>query len=543
MKNIALTLMLVLGMNMVTKADDDKIPVKSEITKVTVFLSGAQVTRTASATIPAGQSYFVFGGLSQYVNASSIQVKGTGDFTILSVSEQLDYLSSQTKTKEVQVMEDSLESYNTQLLFQQSMLNVYTEEKTMIIANQAIGGANTGVKVEDVKTLADYFRTHLADISSKLLITNAKIIKIKENITKVTSQLATENAKLNIPTSEITVAVSAKTRVAATFELTYAVSGAYWYATYDLRATNVDNPISLDYKANVYQTTGEDWKNVTLTLSTGNPTQSGSKPIINPWYLYIYNNYTSDYRTMNEVTVTADQETKKSEDKSNAPKAQMYTPVKAETTSSYTSVDVNATNFEFDISIPYTINSGGKNTVVDIQSNTLPATYQYYCAPKLDPSAFLLAKVTGWENYNLLSGYINLYFEGTYIGKSYLDVKNTKDTIDFSLGRDENIVVTRVKQKEFSSTKLVGANRKVAVAWEIDVRNKKKTPVNIVVEDQIPLTTDKQIEIEKGDSPEAAYDETTGSLKWTMKLASAETKKLKFSYTVKYPKDKSVYVE
>jgi len=540
MKNILLTLMLLVSTSLIVKADDTATPVKSEITKVTVFLNGAQVTRTATATIPVGQSYFVFEGLSQYVNASSIQVKGTGDFVILSVSHELNYMNSQAKTKEQETLEDSLNSYNAQLLIQQSMLDVYTAEKTMIISNQSIGGTTTGVKVEDVKTMAEYFRTRLADISAKYLATNAKIKLLTASISKVTSQLSTLNAKQNIPTSEVTVAVSSKAKVAATFELAYTVSGAYWYASYDLRATNVDSPIKLDYKANVYQTTGEDWKNVDLTLSTGNPTQSGTKPTVMPWYLYIYNN-TYNYRSVKPEAQAY--EKSKADDYNTTTTNQPAMVVNAESSANYTTVDVNTTTFEFDISIPYTINSGGKNTVVDIQSYTMPATYEYYCAPKLDPTAFLLAKVTGWEDYNLLSGYINLFFEGTYIGKSYLDTKDTKDTIDFSLGRDENIVVTRVKQKDYSSSKLVGANRKVALAWEISVRNKKKTAISIVVEDQIPLTTDKQIEIEKDETSDASFDETTGSLKWTLKLASAETKKVKFSYTVKYPKDKSVYIE
>jgi len=193
--------------------------------------------------------------------------------------------------------------------------------------------------------------------------------------------------------------------------------------------------------------------------------------------------------------------------------------------------------------LPYTIKSDGKTTIVDIQNYTLPATYQYYAAPKLDPSAFLLAKVSGWEDYNLLSGYINLYFEGTYVGKSYLNVKDTKDTLDFSLGRDENIVIERKKQKEYNTSQFIGSNRKVSFAWEISVRNKKKTPVTIVVEDQLPLSTDNQIEIEKGETPEATYDETNGILKWKFTLNSAETKKVNFSYSVKYPKDKNVYIE
>lgn len=535
MKNLALTFILLFSITIFVKAEDDKTPVKSEIKEVTVFLSGAQVTRTATATIPVGQTNFVFEGLSQYINPNSIQVKGTGDFTILSVMHQFNYLKTKEKSKEVLVLEDSLESLNTQLLYQQGLIEVYTAERKMIVANQSIGGSNVGLKIEELKAAAEFFRTRLSDIKAKELTVNAKTKTIQDNIKKVTNQLSQLNAKKNIPSSEIVVTVSSKIKTTATFEISYALTGANWYPSYDLRATDTNSPITLNYRASVYQTTGEDWKNVKLTLSTGNPAQKGSKPILTPWYLYIYNiSYNYPSSTPGYVKdKSGDEPMKKAEERQ----------VDAQTAANFTTVDVNATNFEFEISLPYTIYSDGKTTIVEIQNYTLPATYEYYCAPKLDPTAYLLAKITGWEDYNLLSGYMNLYFEGTYVGKSFLNVKDTKDTLDISLGRDENIVIERKKQKEFTSNQFIGSNRKESYAWEISVRNKKKTPITIVVEDQIPLSTDKQIEVEKGETTNAKYNETTGLISWKLSIKTAETQKFNFSYIVKYPKDKNVYIE
>jgi uncharacterized protein (TIGR02231 family) len=540
MKKFALILsVLLLGTAIVKAGDDDKTPVKSEINSVTVFLSGAQINRTASATIPVGTTYLVFEDLSQYINTSSVQVKGTGDFVILSVTPQMNYMNTKEKSKTVLALEDSLKANNERLTYQQSLLEIYASEKQMIIANQSIGGSQTGVKIEDLKAAAEFFRTRLADISSKTIDANAKIKIIQEAIYKLTNQYSTENAKSNLPTSEIVVAVTAKAKVAATFEINYAVTGASWYPSYDLRATDTSSPISLDYRANVYQSTGEDWDNVKLTLSTGNPNASNTKPIITPWYVYIYNNYYSDYRS-NKGYVSQESSKDEAKTMSSTGDGNM---VNAETAANYTTLDVNATNFEFEIDLAYSIKSDGKSTAVQIQKYTLPATYEYYAAPKLDPTAYLLAKVTGWEDYNLLSGYVNLYFEGTYVGKSYLDTKSTLDTLDFSLGRDENIVITRTKQKDLSSSQFVGSNRKMAIAWEISIRNKKKTAINITIQDQIPLTTDKDISIDKGENADATYDDVKGFLTWKLTIASAETKKLNFNYTVKYPKDKNVYLE
>ncbi|NTW32970.1 MAG: DUF4139 domain-containing protein, partial [Bacteroidetes bacterium] len=423
MKKIALTFIMLFSISLFVKADEDNTPVKSEIKKVTVFISGAQVTRTATATIPVGQTNFVIEGLSQNINSNSIQVKGTGDFTILSVKHQFNYLKNQEKTKDVIALEDSLESLNDRLSYQQSLLEVYVSEKNMIIANQSIGGSNTGVKIEDFKAAAEFFRTRLADINLKYIATNSAIKKIQEKIDKVNNQLTQFNSKRNIPSSEIIVTVSSKIKTYASFEISYALTGASWYPSYDLRATDVNSPILLGYKANITQTTGEDWKNVSLTLSTGNPAQSSSKPIIYPWYLYIYDNsYENKKSFVSPRYSDAPSMANRSEEggKNDISQSEMA----ASTGADYTTVEVNATNFEFEISIPYTVSSDGKTVIADIQSYTLPATYQYYCAPKLSLSAFLLAKVTGWEDYNLLSGNMNLYFEGTFVGKSYLNVKD-----------------------------------------------------------------------------------------------------------------------
>lgn len=538
MKKLILSAVLLFSFAGVIKADDDYTPIKSEPKEVTVFLTSAQITRTATATLQAGTNKIVFEGLSQFINANSIQVKGTGDFTILSVSSQLDYFNTKEKTKEVITLEDSLESYNAQVLFLQSMLETYVAEKTMIIANQSIGGSETGVKIDDLKAAAEYFRTRLTDIASKYLATNAKIKKLQEKISAVTSELAQLNAKKNIPTGEILVTATAKTKVAATFTFSYTVTSAGWAPSYDLRAVDASSPIALTYKASVYQSSGEDWKNVTLTLSTGNPTLSGTKPTLYPWYLYVYNT-TYDYRTSSNKP-SAQMKSKDAE----YDKVEAYGGVEeSKTTAYYTTMTEAQTNIEFNISLPYTIMSDGKTNEVEIQNYSLPATYRYYCAPKIDNDAFLIARVTGWEKYNLLSGNMNLYFEGTYVGKSYINAMSTSDTLDISLGRDKNISITRIKQQDLSSKSIIGLNQKVVTSWEINVRNKKKQAINIVIEDQIPVTTDKTIEVDKVEYGTGTLVEATGMITWKLTVNPAETKKLNFTYTVKYPKEKTLYLE
>ncbi len=520
-------------------ATDNEKTVKSDIKDVTVFLNGAQITRTGNTYLNEGTTYVLFQNLSPYINPTTVQVKGEGSFTILSVRYQLNYLNNIAINKEVKQINDSIEMLQQDLTLLQGMQNVYAEEEAMIIANKAIGGQDIGVKVTELVLAADFFRTRLTDIKTKQIDIQKKTKKINEKLAQLTNQLSLVNSNMNKPSGEIIVAVSAKEGVNAKFTFSYATTNASWTPIYDLRATDINNPINLFFKSKIRQTTGEDWKNIYITLSTGNPTQSGARPILPPWYLSFYNPYV--YYDQDKSGGLRKESKKDEEVSSNAPKSLDQMPGRdALTLGSFTSVVETQTNVEYKISIPYTVLSDGKEAMIDVQNYTLPAQYQYYCVPKLDVDAFLMARVSGWEQYNLLSGEINLFYEDTYVGKSYVDVRNTNDTLDISLGRDKNIVVTRTKTKDYQSRQFIGANKKETYSWEIVVKNKKKQAIDLVLEDQIPLSTDKDIEIEKIEISNATYEETTGKLIWKMKLNAGDSKTYKLSYSVKYPKDKTL---
>jgi len=535
MKKPIIFLLLLVVIKFANATDNEKT-VKSDIKDVTVFLSGAQITRTGTTFLNEGTTYILFQNLSPYINPTTVQVKGEGSFTILSVRYQLNYLNSIAITKEVKQINDSIELLQDELILLQSMQNVYAEEEAMIIANKAIGGQDVGVKVAELVLAADFYRTRLTDIKTKQIDIQKKTKKINEKLTQLNNQLGLINANMNKPTGEIIVAVAAKDGVNAKFTFSYATTNAGWIPVYDLRATDINNPINLFFKSKIKQTTGEDWKNINITLSTGNPTQSGARPIMSPWYLSFYYPYYDKVSTGGYYK----EDDAKMKKEANAPRMADEVTVNALTISSYTSVVETQTNVEYKISIPYTVLSDGKEAMIEVQNYTLPAQYQYYCVPKLDVDAFLMARVSGWKQYNLLSGEINLFYEDTYVGKSYVDVRNTNDTLDISLGRDKNMVVTRTKIKDFQSRQFIGANRKDTYSWEIIVKNKKKQAIDMVLEDQIPLSTDKDIEIEKIEITKAAYNETSGKLLWNMKLNAGESKTFKLTYSVKYPKDKTL---
>jgi Domain of unknown function (DUF4139)/N-terminal domain of unknown function (DUF4140)/TonB-dependent Receptor Plug Domain len=206
----------------------------------------------------------------------------------------------------------------------------------------------------------------------------------------------------------------------------------------------------------------------------------------------------------------------------------------------YITVKDSELNVSFDIDLPYDVPGNGKEQNVSLKEFPVNAILKYYAVPKLDKDAYLLGEIADWEQLNLLPGQANIIFEGTYIGKSYIDPNSTQDTLNLTLGKDKRIVVKKEKLKDYSSVKFLGSNKKQILTYEIMVKNNKNEAIQMLLKDQYPLSTNKEIEVELMESAGAANNTELGVLTWKLQLAPGEIKKVRVSYSVKYPKDKYV---
>ena len=206
----------------------------------------------------------------------------------------------------------------------------------------------------------------------------------------------------------------------------------------------------------------------------------------------------------------------------------------------YITVKDNELNVVFDIDLPYDVPGNGKEQNVSLKEFQVNTLFKYYAVPRLDKDSYLLGEVADWEQLNLLPGAANIIFEGTYTGKSYIDPNSTQDTLNLTLGKDKRIVVKREKLKDYSSVKFLGSNKKQVFTYELTVKNNKKEPVQMLLKDQYPLSTSKDIEVELLESSDASNNTELGVLTWKLQLDPGAVKKVRVSYSVKYPKDKYV---
>lgn len=203
----------------------------------------------------------------------------------------------------------------------------------------------------------------------------------------------------------------------------------------------------------------------------------------------------------------------------------------------------NQTSVDFEIESPYTIASDNKNYVVDMAYYNLPAIYKYYAVPKIDKDAFLIAHIVDWEKYNLLDAEANVFFEDTYVGKTLMDVRFASDTLEISLGRDKKVSVNREKIKDYSSKQFIGSKKEEVHSWETTVKNNKNQAINMIILDQIPVSTNSEIEVKPLEITGGKRTEETGEIKWELELKPNESKDLELRYSVRYPKNRNVVVE
>ncbi|MEZ4915783.1 MAG: mucoidy inhibitor MuiA family protein [Chitinophagales bacterium] len=512
---------------------------ESKITKATVYKNNAKLTSEAGGKLPAGTSEIVIRNIPTTINPSSLQValKTIGKVSLLSAVYENDYLNQNSLNDKQKQLKAELDKLNDDLNWIKEQKQIYTDLESVLNDNKKLGGANVGLEPTDLSQLLDVYKTKQFEYNKEYLSLQKQEKDLTEQRNNIQNQLNEENAKFNKPSGVIKLQVSALSPVYTDFKLDYLIYNAGWTPIYDLRSEGTDKPVDLIYKANIYQNSGYDWERVDLTVSTGNPSQNNNRPVLNPLYANYYEPYYGSGNVeINEVQVRAYK----------VEKNMAYADVVAQEASfdegfAYNAQEQNSTfSTQYEVALPQSIPSDGKEHLVGLTTYQLNSVYQYHSVPKLDKGVFLLAKVSNWGQYNLLPGKSNIFFEGAYVGESTINPNVSNDTLLLSLGRDEGIKIERTELKDFTKTKILGANKVETYTYEIEIRNNKNKSVEIEVLDQIPVSQQKDIVVTLDEGGGATYNSEYGKLEWKINLAANQSKKVRFTYSIKYPKDKVI---
>lgn len=549
----AIILISALFLSLICNAENET-KLKSAVKKVTVFLNSAQVFRSSEFSVSSGLTNLIFEGVSPFLNAQSIQVSGKGDFVILDVQYRLKeaaYVQPELKPlppkiiKDIEILKDSLNQLGFDLDVITNKKDVLATEKKVLLGNKFMQGkADT---IPDLIQAMSYLRKQLNDINTIFNQVNRQEYKLLKEKTRMELRLTDlQNYNLHInpvideqQTYQVVVTVQANESISGNISINYMVENAGWTPTYDIRAKEAGLPVQLIQKANVSQSSGEDWKNVKITLSTITPDLGITKPFLSPIYLsyfnYLQDQYNrKDYNTLNKC---------RSEGASILDAEKSFggaanTNIPALTSTQFSTVNQTMTNVEYEIDLPYTIPTDGKPHIIAVQETELKAEFVHYLVPRLNKQAYLVAKITDWGQLNLLSAPANIYFDGTFVGETQVNTGIMSDTLELSLGVDRSIIIERKKEKDQDKTAMIGSNNVKTIKYNLIIKNNKGTNSIVVIEDQMPLSQDAGIKIEKVNTSGADFNPETGQLTWRTKISSKQSKTISFSYTVEYDKNK-----
>ena len=652
----------------------------AEMKKVTVFFTGAQIQHEDKMELKPGKQAIVFQKLTDFIDPNTVQVKAKGDLTILSVRTRKNYEDLKISSEEMKGLNSkrkALEDKDNSLRDEYTILEL---DKNLLMRNRDLKGNTDGMKMTELKEAYLFMHQKLTEITTRQSAIQTELEELQKSMNKLEQEIISQRSKPVINYSEIIVEVDVEKTTNASFIFNYISPHATWKPYYDMRSDGIGKPIRLEAKANVSQTTGIEWKDVDIVLSTNDPYQNAQEPTLNPWYIY-YNNYPQQRTQTARAIPTVDYSGEKL--RGEVIDASSGEPMPFTKVSFYNNPNISAvTNFDgkFEITVPkgetymkasfvgygdqalqitasylkffmvpndvvmdipveeyygdgdvssgygegvgspsydesvpisdmieekaidgyydqsismrgarkerekgkrdlfkqqetssstgwnysptvatvvqkkdmrveYTIASkmsiptDGMDHRVSISSYDLNASYEYHVIPKMDPSVYLAAQVTGWEKLNLMSGESNIYFDGTFMGKSYLDVNSTKDTLSFSFGKDNKISIDRTRIKEKSKSRTIGNREKFDVTWEIKIKNNGGAMIPLIIKDQFPISNTEDIKVKQGSYDKGKLDEKTSIITWSFLNGISGTQTLNFDYSVDYQSGAVLYIE
>lgn len=621
---------------MVIAANGEDKKVTANLKHVTVFTNGAQVVRTHSANLLAGEQVITFTGLSPYTDVKSMQIKARGKLTVLGVNYRTIHPDSLQRIKQLREAEKQVKLTDEKERELRAQLEVINAQLELVKTNCSTGSRTAVTPLANIKELNNYYAQETLELKKKAIAIDqelAKLAEIREKQEKTVDSIAHLKLK-SITEADLKLQVPQAGKVE--FNLTYYVKNAGWYPTYDLRSDGLGQPLQLSYKAHMFQKTQEEWNNILVTLSSANPSLSNIAPELRTYWLnfgrqaprydnelgadgsvsgvvldeqgepligcsvmvvgtglgtvtdingqysialprgksqlkFAYVGYLSqtcrvngstlnvrmkeDNTALEEVVVVGYGVSKKGkssrvrEDVSEALQGGIagLSVVKDREMSESDLIAVNEQKaqfgYEFDIKQPLTLSSDGKTTTTEIARYQLPATYQYLGIPRADKDAFLVADATNWQQYSLLEGEANVYFENSFIGKTILDPTVANDTLHFSLGRDNGIRIQRTKVSARSTRRLLASSQEQDMTWRITVKNSRQEAVSLILQDQIPVSENSNITVTTEELSGGQLDKSTGIVVWQLQLQPNEQREFIVQYRVKYPKSRHLVVE
>ena len=479
------------------------------LSEVIVYLNGAELQHSGELNLSAGQTEVRITNISAYIEPKSLQVEVGSNAELLS--------ANLIKVPGAMKVNDSLSLLEKELRNASADLAALREEQNFLAANRKLPDGMQAGWSSELQKGADFIRNRFKENLLRIPELEAKINRLSGNVAAL--QQSGGRRLVAGQVQELVLRLRVSKAGVLPVKVRYLTYGSQWEPRLSFRVPEVTKEMKLQAlsEAQIYNNSDLNWDNVKLSLKTANPQVSATRPDLQPWTLQ-FSGGSFDEGRLDEFAVKGSS-AGRSRDSSEVAIAELSTVFQ----------------------IPGRVSiRRGSDFQTRLNEQMLPMRLEYLTIPKLDQDVFLVAKVTEWEKLNIVSEKATVYYRGAYLGETEISTRAYNDTLEVSLGRDYQVVVSRTKREDFNSKNFIGNVSKSKLAYEINIRNNHAAPVKLRVLDQIPVSQEKEIEVKDVEVSGAQLEPRSGKLTWQFTLMPGESRKLPFSFSIEYPKNKRV---
>lgn len=481
------------------------IEVTAKITDLTVYTSAVEVHNESEITLNKGKNSIIFTGLTPFIEDNTVNIAvNDPDVNILTVTEKFNYIKQgRPRTEQVGDLRDSIANMKERKFLIRCKSEALEAEKSRLFKDESIGGVSSGVSVEEIEKAAAFFQRRYYEINKELYALNVETKSLDARMQALENQIKQLTTAKSEKISEIRLIVNSPSQRKVKFNFKFLTAKGGWAPVYDFKYNGAKAPLDFVFRANVFNASGVPWNDVNIKLSTADPIRGFNLP-----------NLQGNGRPNAEPVVQGNNRV------------------------DFHNVRVSTVIAEYPIKHKYTVPSDAKPYLVEVDAYQMPSNYSYLLIPKLDPFGFLMAKIPNWNQYNLIPGQTNIYNNGTYMGKTFLQTYAPNDTLSVYLGKDQSVQAMRKEEHKHHPRNIVG-NFAIDRTWvEVVIKNNGDSEIPIEVLDQVPVApSNNKVKLTVDGVEDADYDAKEGLLTWRTTLAPGQSYEIKFEYELKAPKE------
>jgi uncharacterized protein (TIGR02231 family) len=514
----------------------------SAVDAVTVYPDGASVTRAITVDMPSGDNTLVIKDFPLTLDPSSLRVEGEAGakLTIGAIDTRRPRAAPLVDLPELDKRIEALKDERANL---QGAIAAATARRKFAVRFAETSPAGIGDKGE-ARPIADW-RAAFAAVAEEVASADSAIRdaqRKQRDIDREVARLESDRAIKPPSRLEVRIDLAAAAATKATLRVTYAVRAARWTPLYDARldtgAKDRKPALELVRRAEITQTTGEDWSNVALSVSTVRSARGGKAPELNSLIVQ----YPSPPRPAPPASAVAED----SKDVHSRAMSKALEPAAERAEEQQAVAEIGG--FQVVFKIPGRVSLGASEGAksLRVSTATIAPDLAVRSVPLIDPTAFLEASFVQAEDAPLLPGRVSIYRDGVFVGRGQMAAASKDETVRLGFGADDKVKVERsvVKRNEGSAGLILTTSKTDERAFKTVIRNGHDFPIRIAIEDQLPVSENEDIQVEMlpSTTPPSATNlrDKRGVLEWAFEAKPGEVRDVAFAWRIRWPKDKGV---